>query len=359
MQTAHRINELRKAIEAEKLDALLVSSVPNVSYLSGFTGDDSLALISPGRQHIVTDFRYAEQVEQQCPGWQLVVRKDDLWSAVSSEIEGNGVGRLGFESVHLSHRNHGRLAAAVEGVELVPLTGTVEKLREIKDAEEVEKIQAAVRCQEAAFNEVKAWLEPGVTEKEVAREIDDRMRRHGAERFAFETVVAAGERASLPHAQATERVVAKEDTLLIDWGARRFFYNSDLTRVLCLGSVNSKFERIYETVRHAQERALAVIRPGVRFSEVDEAARGYIRERGYGERFGHALGHGVGLEVHESPLVREKNEERLVPGMVFTVEPGIYIPGWGGVRIEDMVLVTARGVQVLSTCDKDLDKLTL
>ncbi len=359
MDTARRIGKLRKIVEAENVDGVLVSSGANVTYLSGFTGDDSLALVTADRLQMITDFRYVEQIEQECPGWEVVRRKKDLWTATAGALAESGIKRLGFESAHLSHRSFSKLASTADDVELVPLEGKLEGLREVKDEEEVKAIEAALRCQEAAFAEMKEWMKPGMTEKEVARELDYRMRCHGAERFAFETIVACAERASLPHARTTQRVIRQGDAVLVDWGARRFFYNSDLTRVLHFGSVSGEFEKIYDVVRRAQEAALAVIRPGVKFSEVDGAARGTIREKGYGEQFGHSLGHGVGLEVHESPAVKEGNEERLQPGMVFTVEPGIYIPGWGGVRIEDMVLVTDRGVRILSACEKDLEDMVL
>ncbi|KPL04374.1 MAG: hypothetical protein AMK75_01190 [Planctomycetes bacterium SM23_65] len=359
MDTARRIRELRKTIEGEHVDGMLISSVANVTYLSGFTGDDSLALVTTDRLQMITDFRYVEQIEQECPGWEVVRREKDLWETTAGAFAESGVKRLGFESAHLSHRNFSRLVTSVEGVELVPLEGKVEGLRQVKEEAEVNAIEAALRCQEAAFAEIKEWMRPGMTEREVARELDYRMRCHGAERFAFETIVACAERASLPHARTTQRVITQGDAVLIDWGARRFFYNSDLTRVLHFGTVTSEFQKIYDVVRQAQEAALAVIRPDVTFSEVDGSARRYIRDRGYGEQFGHSLGHGVGLEVHESPVVKEGNEERLQPGMVFTIEPGIYIPGWGGVRIEDMVLVTDRGVRILSACEKDLEDMVL
>lgn len=359
MNTERRVTELRKTIETEKLDGILISNVPNVTYVSGFTGDDSLALVTMDETCLITDFRYVEQAQQECPGWEVVRRKDDIWGAVKGVLAESGVKRLGFETAHLTHRNAQKLAAAADGIELVPLEDRVEKLRMVKDPEEVRAIEAALACQEEALVEIKSWVKPGMTEKEVARELDYRMRCHGAERSAFETIVAAGERGSLPHAHATERVIGQGDALLIDWGARRFFYNSDLTRMLHFGSVTPEFEKVYGIVRQAQEAALSVIGPELTFSQVDGAARTVIRDAGYGEQFGHSLGHGVGLEVHESPVVKEGNEERLQPGVVFTVEPGVYIPGWGGVRIEDVVLVSRDGGRMLSSCEKDLGKMIL
>lgn len=360
MNTDERLKRLRKVILSKDLDGMLVSAESNVSYISGFTGDSSLLVVTSAKQYFITDFRYVEQAASECPGWTVVRRgKDGLWKTAAAAMAEGGVRKLGFESGHLTHAGHAKLAEAAEGVTLTPLADVVETLRAVKTPEEIERIEEALRTQESALREVLAWIRPGITEKRVAAELDCRMRLGGAERPAFETIVATAERASLPHARPTERVISQGDAVLVDWGATCFFYNSDLTRVVHFGTVSREFRAVYDIVRSAQERALAVIRPGVTFSEVDGAARGFIAERGHGESFGHALGHGVGLEVHESPVVREGNTERLQPGMVFTVEPGIYIPGWGGVRIEDMVLVTDDGVRVLSDFERDLDKLTL
>ena len=354
-----RLDVFRKVLEDEKLDGMLVTSVVNVTWLSGFTGDSSFALITPDRRQLITDFRYVEQAEEECPGWDVLRHQKGIFPEAGRSAKALGLKRLGFESAHLSCRNHEKLSEVLDGVETVGLEGKVEALRTIKGDEEVQAIEAALRCQEDAFREVKSWVKPGMTEKEVAAELEYRMKRNGAERSAFETIVAAGERGSLPHAHSTERVIRQGEALLVDWGARRFFYNSDLTRVLHFGTVHAKFTEVYELVGRAQKAAIAHIRPGVTLSEIDAAARDVIRDAGHGEQFGHALGHGVGLEVHEAPTVKEGNEEPVRPGMVFTVEPGIYIPRWGGVRIEDMVLVTEDGVRVLSSLEKDLDAMIL
>lgn len=359
MDTKARVRSLRRGVLAAKTEAFLVSSVPNVTYVSGFTGDDSLALVTPDRKYIITDFRYVEQVEQECPGWKCIQRKKDLWSAVSQVLKRQRIRRLGFETAHLSHRNHRLLRKECRGVKLAPLLGEIEELRQVKDSQELTAIEAAIDAQQKAFEEIKDWLRPGLSESKIARELEYRMCRRGAERPAFESIVAAAERGSLPHARATERVVRKGDALLVDWGARRFFYNSDLTRVLHFGRVGRKFERIYSIVRDAQARAIAAIRPGMKFADLDAVARDTISAKGFGKRFGHSLGHGTGLEVHELPGVRKGNESQLQPGMVFTIEPGIYIPGWGGVRIEDMVLVTETGARVLSSSEKDLARMVL
>ena len=354
-----RLATLRKIILSKNLDGILISSVPNVGVLSGFTGDSSMLVVTSDAQMLVTDFRFVEQAERECSDWTIVRRDTGFYKTLAGVLSDAGVRRLGFESAHLTHAQHERLSSAAAGVTLTPLLDTVERLRETKTDEEVAHIEAALRIQETALREVMTWVRPGMTEKRVASELDHRMRLNGAEASAFETIVAAGERASLPHAQPTERVISQGDALLIDWGARRFFFNSDLTRMLHFGSVSAEFRKVYEVVAEAQTRAMDVVRPGATFAEVDAAAREHIRRAGYGERFGHALGHGVGREVHESPVVGEGNEDRLAPGMVFTVEPGIYIPTWGGVRIEDMVLVTDNGVRVLSDFEKNLDALVL
>ena len=358
MDTRKRLAALRGVMADARVDAMLLSNVHNVRYVSGFTGDDSLALVTPERRYLVTDFRYVEQVEQECPGWTIVERKKDLWTAVGRVLR-RRARRLGFEAQHLSVGAHKRLRSALKGVRLSPLVGKVEQLRQVKEPDEVAAIESAIKAQERAFQWLKDWLRPGLTEERIARELEYRMGRYGSERPAFETIVAAGARGSLPHARASERVVRKGDALLIDWGAKRFFYNSDLTRVLHLGKVSRRFERIYGIVKDAQAHALAAIRPGVKLGELDAVARDYISSKAFGARFGHSLGHGVGLEVHELPSVRKGNKERLSPGMVCTIEPGIYIPGWGGSRIEDMVLVTDTGVRVLSSCEKDLGRMIL
>ena len=359
MQMTDRLQKLRTIMEEESVDGFLVSSVPNVTYLSGFSGDSALALVGRERQLLITDVRYIEQAESECPGWEVVRHKKGIWKTTARLASDVGIRRLGFETGHITHLSHSKLSSDMGGITLVAIDGKVEHLRQFKDDKEVKLIEAALRCQEDALREVVKWMKPGMTEKQIACELDYRMRRAGADEPAFETIAAVGKRASLPHARATERVVRQGDTLLIDWGARCFFYNSDLTRVFVFGTIPSEYEKIYGIVKQAQEHALAVIRPGVTFSEVDSAARGFIRDHGYGEEFGHSLGHGVGLEVHERPTVREGNEDRLQPGMVFTVEPGIYIPGWGGVRIEDMVLVVQDGVRVLSGFEKELDRMIL
>jgi Xaa-Pro aminopeptidase len=359
MNTERRVDALRSSISQQKCDAIVLSNAISVRYISGFSGDDSLALVTPDRRFIITDFRYVEQVEQECPGWEVVKRKLDVYDAAARVAKACKVKRLGFEAGHISYASYRRFLKCAKGLRLAPTTGIVDRMRMIKDADEVAAIEAAIRCQEAAFREVRKWLKPGVTELDVATELEYRMRRHGAQRWAFETITAGAERGSLPHARPTERLVRKGEALLLDWGARCFFYNSDLTRVLHFGKVTSRFRKIYSIVKQAQELGIAAVRPGARLSDIDLAAREHIRKAGFGPQFGHSLGHGVGLDVHEAPTVREASKELAQPGMVFTIEPGIYIPRWGGVRIEDMVLVTERGVRVLSTLTKELDEMIL
>ncbi len=359
MDTRKRVAALRRTIDSEKIGALVISNVPNVSYISGFTGDDSLALVTGDRKYLITDFRYVEQVEQECPGWTIIQHTKGSWAAAADVLKRNRVRKAGFESAHLSHRNWRLLASETKRIKLAPTVAAVEKLREIKDADEVKAMRSALKAQQTAFEKMKQWVRPGMTECHVARQLEHLMGMEGSEKPSFETIVAAGPRGSLPHAHPTQRVAHKGDALLIDWGARRFSYNSDLTRVLHFGKVSTKFERIYDVVKQAQALAIAAVKPGMKLGELDAVARDYISARGFGSRFGHSLGHGIGLEVHERPAVRRGNEERVLPGMVFTVEPGIYIPGWGGVRIEDMVLVTETGARVLSSCEKDLGKMIL
>jgi len=239
----------------------------------------------------------------------------------------------------------------------LPVVGLVEGLRERKDAGEIKMIKTATATAERAFLRLKQIIEPGATEKEVADELEMLLRREGAGESSFPIIVAAGKRASLPHARPGEHRIRENEAVLIDWGARFNFYNSDLTRVIFMGKISKKMRRVYETVLEAQRRAIDVIRPGVEIKEVDRAAREYIVSQGFGLRFGHGLGHGIGLEVHEAPTIGPKSKGRLRVGMVFTVEPAVYIPGWGGVRIEDMVRLTRTGCEVISRLSKGLENI--
>jgi Xaa-Pro aminopeptidase len=360
MNRQETVAKVRREITERDIDALLITSPVNVRYVSGFTGSDSVLLLTDRQQLLITDFRYSESARGECPDWEVVEHPGVSRADWVERFAGReGLQLLGLEADHLSWQQYRRLSEAAPRVCLAPTIGLVEKLRTVKSPWEVERVRRALRAGERAFEALRELVRPGVTEKALADELETLLRRQGASESGFETIVAFGPASSIPHARAGSRRLARRQTVLVDWGARVESYNSDLTRVLATGRVTSKFERIYRVVLEAQAAGIDAVAPGVRAAAVDAAARRVITEAGFGERFGHGLGHGVGLEVHEAPTLNSRSEDVLMPGMVLTIEPGIYIPGWGGIRIEDMVLVTDQGHSVLSRLDKGPDSVGL
>ena len=348
-----RLAKLRQILADNDLDAIVISQPENRRYLSGFTGTRGVLFISPGRAILSVPFIYLEQARKQAPAFELVRFQREfaeVWPELVAEVN---VRRVAFESAYLTVAEHGKLAAGAEGVKWVPKEGIVEGLRAIKDGSELDIIRKTVALADAAFAHIIEWIEPGMTEREVAWELEVYMRTHGAEKVAFDLIVGAGPNGAMPHHEVSERIIGTGEPILIDLGARVAGYHSDLTRTICLGQSDERFTEIYDLVLQAQLAAEAAIRAGIVAGEVDNAARQVIAEAGYGEQYGHGLGHGVGLAVHEEPSIWQGAEEVLKSGMVFTVEPGIYLPGWGGVRIEDMVLVQEDGVEVLSRASKE------
>ena len=354
-----RVERLRQAMQADGHGALLVTGEANVTYLTGFSGDSSYLLVTGDRQWFLTDGRYTEQAESECPQCELVERKETLVKTTGEVVAQAGIATLAFESPSVSHETYAGLGEELDGVELVSTTKLVETLRERKDEGEIERIRAANAIAEAAFEETVASLAAGQTEREVATRLDNAMRRRGATRASFESIVAARAHSSLPHAQATDAAIGPGDTVLIDWGAVRGLYCSDCTRTLFLEPPDAKWREVYGLVLEAQLEAIEAARPGASLKGVDAAARDHITAAGYGDRFGHGLGHSIGLRVHESPRFSRFAEGELAEGMVLTVEPGIYLPGWGGVRIEDIIVIRDDGAEVLTTVPKDLDAMIL
>ncbi len=348
---ANRRQKLLRVVKRLGVDALLVSGETNVSWLTGFTGDSTWLLLGPKVCLLVSDGRYETQIAEECPDLDVVIRKPEvkLHEAAGMSVQSAGIGCLGFESHVLTWAAVDDLQSAVPKVDFRPVSGQVEELRAIKDVEEIAEIRAAVDVAIRGFQVIRAMLTPEMTELHIAHELEQTMRRFGAEGTSFETIVAANDRAALAHYRPSRMPIGDCSMLLIDWGANTAGrYKSDLTRVLLFGKPTKKLVKVYETVREAQQRAIRAIRPGVTCEEVDTQARGYIREQGYGRRFGHGLGHGIGLDIHEMPRLAPNSQTVLRPGMVVTVEPGVYLPDWGGVRIEDDVLVTRDGAEVLS-----------
>jgi len=353
-----RLVRLREVLAGARVDALLVTSVPNVTYLSGFTGDDSALLVTARGSILITDSRYTEQAGGECPEARIHEHRKGLLRAAAALVRRRRLARLGFEG-SIPHGWYLQLRAGLGARRLVVQEGLVERHRQVKDAGEVARIRRALAVAQSWWGGRRRLMRPGRTEREVAAELVHAMCRRGAQGEAFPSIVAVGGRASLPHAQPSGRRLSPERPVLVDWGAAVGSYKCDLTRVLAPSRITGRFREVYGTVLEAQEAALAAVRPGVTAESVDAAARRVIARAGYGKQFGHGLGHGVGLEVHELPRIRKRDGTILQPGMVFTIEPGIYLPGRIGVRIEDMVLVTRRGCEVLSSLPKRLEDVTL
>ncbi len=356
---ARRRDLVRRQLRAQNLQALLVTHPVNVTYLSGFSGEDSYLLVTDEHATIISDPRFSTQLAEECPDLELAIRSPGT-SLATQTIEllaSHGLSTLGFEPDHLSVAAHQQLVTGLPTVVWRAAPGIVETLREVKDKEEIATLRQAIWSAEKAFGMLRAGLRAGRTEKETADDLEHQMRLFGASRASFPTIVAAGERAALPHARPSDRPIGPGEFVLVDWGAVRGGYHSDLTRVLATSKIPPKLERVYGVVLKAQARAIAAIRPGASGHEIDAAAREVIAGAGFGKCFGHGLGHGIGLEIHEGPRLSRNQHRPLRPGMVVTVEPGIYLPGWGGVRIEDDVLVTRTGGEVLSTLPHGLDEL--
>ncbi len=355
-----RLEKLRESLTTEGLDAILITQPENRRYLSGFTGSAGVLLISQDEAILATDFRYFEQVEKQAPEFRLAKITDKFETLLTDLIQQVGAQSVGFESAHVTVDQHQRWLEVAEGdasaaqFELAPTTALVEKIRAVKDEGELAKIKKAIAVADEALAHVADFIEPGMTEAEVAWELEVFMRTHGAEKLAFDLIVGSGPNGAMPHATVSERVIRAGEPIVMDMGARIDGYNSDLTRTVCAGRPDDKFREIHAIVLEAQLAAERNIRPGMQGKEADAIARQVIEEAGYGGHFGHGLGHGVGLAVHEKPSVGRLSEDVLQPGMVFTVEPGIYLPDWGGVRIEDIVVMRDDGVEVLTQARKEL-----
>lgn len=343
-----RLRAVRKAMRREGLSALAVTNRKNVHYLTGFTGSAGACLISAGSAVFITDFRYRSQAAKQVPPDFRRAEHASPVQGIAAELKKTRAKALAFEEAHVTHGVYRQMRRLIKGVRLKPVAGLVESLRLCKDPGEIRKLKRGARVNAEALREVAASIRPGRAESDVALDLETAMRRRGASGASFDTIVASGPRSALPHGIASSRKLKKGDLITIDFGAVVSGYHADTTRVFSLGQPSSKGEKIYNIVLEAQMTALEAVKPGVRCGDVDKAARDVISEYGYGEAFGHGTGHGVGLDIHEAPRLGPGVKEELRPGMVVTVEPGIYLPRWGGVRIEDMVLVTERGKEVLT-----------
>lgn len=352
-----RLARLRAEMTNRGLQALLVAKPENRAYLSDFTGSYGLLVITDTVAQLLTDSRYVEQATVQAPEFQVVRQTRGAAAAVDAAtklVAATGAKRAGFEDNFLSVSDHRGFAEAMPEVNLVPAGGLVERLRSIKDAAEIAATRRAAALADAAFDHVLSFIRPGVVEREIALELEFFMKRQGAEDLAFETIVASGPRSSLPHGVASDRIIGIGDLVTLDFGCRVSGYCSDMTRTVMVGEPDEKQRSIYELVLAAQTQGVAAARPGLSCRALDAVCRGTISQQGFGEFFDHSTGHGVGREVHEEPRVAGTSIEELRPGQIVTVEPGIYLPGWGGVRIEDLLLITPEGHEVLSRSPKAL-----
>ena len=329
--------------------------------MTGFTGDSSYLLVTQGHQILISDGRYPTQIEEECPGLEMNIRRAGvlIHQQVVKVLRAAGISRLAIEADSMTVAMRERIAEKLPRLEIGATSGMVEHLRQIKDKEELALIRHAARIAEKSFAVIRAGLRKEQTEKQIGDALEHQFRLFGGDGPAFASIVAVGPRAALPHAKLTDRRVGAGDMFLVDWGAQWQLYKSDLTRVLVTGKISTKLRRVYEVVLSAQARAIAAVRPGVPTTEVDAAGRSVIAKAGWGRRFNHGIGHGLGLEIHELPRMSGKNTATLKPGMVVTVEPGVYIPGWGGVRIEDDILVTRDGHEVLTSLPKQFEEMVV
>jgi Xaa-Pro aminopeptidase len=351
-----RADRVAEALAAREADLLLVTDLHNVRWLTGFTGSSGAAVVGrDGTRRFVTDFRYLTQsAEQLDPAWEREIAVD-LLAGVVRALPGSGELALAFDDAHMSVKDHAKLAGMLRArVELVGAGGLVEELRAVKDEDELDAIRAAARLADDALAEVLGGGLVGRTEREVAVDLEFAIRRRGAEAVSFPPIVAAGDHGALPHAEPRDVAIAAGTLCVVDWGAQLDGYASDCTRTFATGAIDPRDAEVYELVLRAQEAALAAVRPGPTGREVDAVARAIIDAAGHAEHFGHGLGHGVGLDVHEGPRLSKQGETALVSGMVVTVEPGVYVPGAVGVRIEDLVIVSDDGAEVVSSLPKEL-----
>ena len=354
-QRHNRLDRLMARVAEAGADAVLITNLSNVSYLTGFSGSSGFVLATPGRAWFMTDSRYETQSAEEVSGYDVVIQSGKWTQEVASLVRDAGIRKLMFEGRHVSVETHEALSKGLEGVELLASRDAVERLRMIKDEQEVKAIAEAIKRAEDGFLENASRVAPGMAEKDTAIGLEFNIRAAGARKLPFDIIVASGYRAALPHGIASDKVMKEGDTVIIDFGGEAHGYQSDLTRSGVLGKPDRKQTEIYDIVAEAQRRAIEAVRPGVPCKEVDQAARGYIASKGYGDYFGHGLGHGVGLEVHEGPSVSYLSEDTVQPGMVFTIEPGIYMPGWGGYRIEDMVFVTGDGCELMTSLSRAIN----
>ena len=347
-----RLNKIRQKISDNGLDAIFVSQADNRRYLSGFTGSSGYLFITQAEAILATDFRYIEQAQGQAPDFKIFQTQGAISKWFNELTASFTIKKIGFDANDISFSTYRSVTADIQGKELIPTEGLVESLRAVKDDDELALMIKAIKVCDAAFEKVASEMQIGMTEAEVAWELEKAMRENGSGVLPFNIIVASGPNAAKPHHQPTDRPIAAAEPVIIDMGASIGGYTSDLSRTVCLKKQDEKFGKIYDLVLGAQLTAIATIASGMTGDTADSLARTVIEQGGYGANFGHGLGHGVGLATHEAPRVGKESKDILTDGMVFTIEPGIYISGWGGVRIEDMVVLKDGRAKVLTRAKK-------
>ncbi|MFT8323645.1 MAG: Xaa-Pro peptidase family protein [Bacillus sp. (in: firmicutes)] len=348
-----KLQKLREALSEADVDGIVITSKYNRRYISNFTGSAGVVLISGESAKFITDFRYMEQAAKQCDGFEIIQHKGPIYKEVAEQAEKLGIKKLAFEQDHMTFTDY-KIYENLVKAELVPVSGLIEKLRLIKSAAEIKILKEAAQIADAAFTHILDFIKVGKTELEVSNELEFFMRKAGATSSSFDTIVASGKRSALPHGVATDKVIESGDFVTMDYGAYYNGYVSDITRTVAVGNPNEKLKEIYNVVLNAQLKGMDGMKPGLTGIQADALTRDHISAKGYGEYFGHSTGHGIGLEVHEGPGLSSKSETVLETGMVVTVEPGIYIPGLGGVRIEDDTLITDDHNEALTHSTKEL-----
>lgn len=355
--TDQRISRAFGLLKKEKIDFLLVTQIFHVQYLSGYTGSNGMILLAPPKAYFLTDSRYLVQAQKEVKSCKVIIADRELFSELPKLPGLSKRARVGLEAAHLTLKNLDKLKDLIPKADFRKTENLIESLTVTKDSEEIRKIRKAVRIADKAYSEILDFIRPGVKEKDIAFELEYKMKTLGADAIAFDLIVASGQRSAMPHGKASSKKLRKGDFVTLDFGCIFEGYASDITRTVVLGKATEKQKRIYDLVLAAQKKACRSVKPGLACSRLDAVPRDMIMKAGYGDYFGHGLGHGIGMQVHDNPSLSPRSTDVLSEGMVVTIEPGIYIPNWGGVRIEDDVLVTGSGGQVLSKSPKELIEL--
>jgi Xaa-Pro aminopeptidase len=349
-----RVEKIRDQFDQLRVDAFVVTFLPHLRYVSGFSGSNGLAIITRTGMRLVTDGRYAQQIRKETKGWTITITQDDLFDAVKKlSVFRDGM-RIGFDGNALSFAQYQHVKKLFPKVKFLPRANTIERIAAVKDANEIARIRKAVEITDTVFKEILPLLKPGVSESDIAAEISYRQKKHGAEGDGFETIVASGLRSALPHGRASMKKLARGEFITLDFGCVYEGYHSDLTRTVALGKLSAEAKKMYQVVSDAQRRAIDAARSGMKAKELDSVARTHIKSKGYEKYFRHGLGHGLGLQIHEPPRVSFNSTATLKVGNVITIEPGIYIPSLGGVRIEDDIVIGDGRSEILNRAPKHL-----